>query len=69
MTDVNLHIEPAVADQVDRWRRAHPLQPSRRAAVRALLKLALRQVQKKEFAKATTPAPTVPAPAGEQVSA
>jgi hypothetical protein len=62
MSDVNLHIEQSVSDEVDRWRLAHPLRPSRRAAVRALLKLALRQVRKTEKAKAPAAAPTTIAP-------
>ena len=66
---INVHIERAQCDQIDRWRRAHPLQPSRRAAVRAVLKIGLRQLLKQNAA--ATPAPPAPAlaNASEQVSA
>jgi hypothetical protein len=58
---VNVHIDRAQCDLIDRWRRQHPLEPSRKAAVKALLKLGLRQVMKPATAKAAVPASTAPA--------
>jgi hypothetical protein len=64
---VNVHIDRAQCDLIDRWRRQHPLEPSRKAAVKALLKLGLRQVQKQATVLAAARTSTIaPTAAGEQ---
>jgi hypothetical protein len=47
---------------VDRWSFDHPMQPSRRIAVRQLLKMALRGLVRQEAARTKA----APAPAGGQ---
>jgi len=63
---LNCHVDKDVVVLVDRWRFGHPMQPSRRIAVRQLLKMALRGIerQKQEAAiraKRAAPAPEQPA--------
>ena len=55
-----VHIDRSTAMLVDAFRNTSMFRPSRRQAVRALLRRALREMQKQDAA---------PAPAGEQVSA
>jgi hypothetical protein len=57
----NVCIDAPTVALVDAWARRSAFQPSRRQAVRALLRRALREMQKHQDA--------APAPAGEQVSA
>jgi hypothetical protein len=49
---LNCHVDKEVVALVDRWRFEHPTQPSRRIAVRQLLKMALKGLdrQKQETA-------------------
>jgi hypothetical protein len=57
----NVCIDAPTVALVDAWARRSAFQPSRRQAVRALLRRALQEMQKHQDA--------APAPAGEQVSA
>ena len=59
---LNCHVDKEVVALVDRWSFDHPMQPSRRIAVRQLLKMALRGLERQEAARTKA----APAPAGGQ---
>jgi hypothetical protein len=53
---LNCHVDKEVVVLVDRWRFEHPMQPSRRIAVRTLIKMALRGIERqKELAARVAP--------------
>jgi hypothetical protein len=59
---LNCHVDKEVVVLVDKWRFEHPMQPSRRIAVRSLIKMALRGLERqKEAAARAKPAEQRPA--------
>jgi hypothetical protein len=63
---LNCHVDKEVVVLVDKWRFEHPMQPSRRIAVRALIKMALRGIERQKQATAKAAATTTTA--GEQTA-
>jgi hypothetical protein len=62
MTDTyNIILDKGTVDRIDAWRRQSLFEPSRRAATRALVRMALKVLQqKKDRAKAAAPATAAP---------
>jgi hypothetical protein len=60
---LNCHVDKDVVVLVDRWRFEHPMQPSRRIAVRNLIKMALRGLERQKEAAAKAKASAEQRPA------
>jgi hypothetical protein len=61
-------LDKSTVDLIDQFRHRSLFQPSRRAATKALVRVAIRSLHKQRQAKAVT-APTTPAPAAGEGSA